>query len=757
MYTNLNSDKPLSAQPPALKVQLFHHQLTIIYAMMQIESTGEISEIKDGDVATSKVTTKFGILCDRVGAGKSNMILGFIDYVKNMIPQVMTKTKGCKYFSIVDTTAPTVDVIRTSLVIVPHSIANQWVGFLANTNLKYLIINKSKDVHDVVSSITKKPSRFARQPPVAVVSDDDSEDVSFDDSSDEFDSDSDDEPVPKPQVGFRGTACVGKTRAKIAIPRKPTKAPNPFRPSRRQPTHVINTVPASSLDKLTSLISALPSLFQSTVVSANTTINSVPIETASIISNNDNSIPIATTAATTTPKIMFKSAEEFLNQYDVVLLNTNRYDVFNSIFSDVTWARVIIDEADSIKMHRNLKPKYNFMWFVTATPRGLYNTSNHIVHSYIQSLRDFSSLDIMTFCVNNDAKYITESYELPKLKQYTITSRVNNIVKQLGEFLPNSIIGLINAGNINEAAKQLNCNLNSDGNICDALKSLHVTNLAKEVKELKRLETNLDDPEPNQDIALIKANITKQKNKINSLETKIQAIEEKIASIKSESCCICYDNINAPTIVKCCNNLFCFSCLIESLKYRQFCPMCRTPMDHKSYYVVDENKSTSSTSSTVNQNLIELSKKDILKELLVQLYKSNPKTRVLLFSDYAKTFENVASVFDDLKLTRNTISGTPDRINKMITGFENNLINVLMLDTHHYGSGLNLQMADVIILYHRMDASVETQVIGRAHRLGRTTSLKVFFISSDNEGKDKPVALATNLLNTDELLAAIVD
>lgn len=749
MYTNLNSDKPLSAQPPSLKVQLFHHQLTIIYAMMQIESTGEISEIKDGDVTTSKVTTKFGILCDRVGAGKSNMILGFVDYVKNMIPQVMTKTKGCKYFSIVDTTAPTVNVIRTSLVIVPHSIANQWVGFLANTNLKYLIINKSKDVHDVVSSITKKPSRFARRP-VSVVSDDDSEDVSFDDSSEDSDnSDSEEESVAKARFvnGRRGYATK-------AVPRKPTK---PVRPTRRQPTRVISTVPASSLDKLASLISALPSLFQSTVASSNAAVNSAPTEPASVINNNttnSNNSPITT--APITPKIMFKSAEEFLTQYDVVLLNTNRYDVFNSIFSDVTWARVIIDEADSIKMHRNLKPKYNFMWFVTATPRGLYNTSNHIVHSYVQSLRDFSSLDIMTFCVNNDAKYITESYELPKLKQYTITSRVNNIVKQLGEFLPNSIIGLINAGNINEAAKQLNCNLNSDGNICDALKSLHVTNLAKEVKELKRLETNLDDP-ANQDVAGTKANITKQKNKITSLETKIQAIEEKIASIKSESCCICYDNINAPTIVKCCNNLFCFSCLIESLKYRQFCPMCRRPMDHKSYYVVDENKSASSTTTTVNQNLIELSKKDILKELLVQLYKSNPKTRVLLFSDYAKTFENVASVFDDLKLTRNTISGTPDRINKMITGFENYLINVLMLDTHHYGSGLNLQMADVIILYHRMDASVETQVIGRAHRLGRTTSLKVFFISSDNEGKDKPVALATNLLNTDELLAAIVD
>jgi hypothetical protein len=56
-----------------------------------------------------------------------------------------------------------------------------------------------------------------------------------------------------------------------------------------------------------------------------------------------------------------------------------------------------------------------------------------------------------------------------------------------------------------------------------------------------------------------------------------------------------------------------------------------------------------------------------------------------------------------------------------------------MLNAQHYGSGLNLQMATDIIIYHELDIELETQVIGRAQRLGRTTQLNVYYLLNDNE------------------------
>ena len=56
-----------------------------------------------------------------------------------------------------------------------------------------------------------------------------------------------------------------------------------------------------------------------------------------------------------------------------------------------------------------------------------------------------------------------------------------------------------------------------------------------------------------------------------------------------------------------------------------------------------------------------------------------------------------------------------------------------MLNAINYGSGLNLQMASDIIIYHELDIELETQVIGRAQRLGRTEPLNVYYLLNDNE------------------------
>ena len=77
--------------------------------------------------------------------------------------------------------------------------------------------------------------------------------------------------------------------------------------------------------------------------------------------------------------------------------------------------------------------------------------------------------------------------------------------------------------------------------------------------------------------------------------------------------------------------------------------------------------------------------------------------------------------------------GSSATIKNIINKFDAGNINVLMLNAVNYGSGLNLQMATDIIIYHELKIELETQVIGRGQRLGRKEELNVYYLFSENE------------------------
>ena len=56
-----------------------------------------------------------------------------------------------------------------------------------------------------------------------------------------------------------------------------------------------------------------------------------------------------------------------------------------------------------------------------------------------------------------------------------------------------------------------------------------------------------------------------------------------------------------------------------------------------------------------------------------------------------------------------------------------------MLNSNFFGSGLNLEKTTDIIIYHKVDQNLKNQIVGRAQRLGRENSLKVWNLMHDNE------------------------
>ena len=113
------------------------------------------------------------------------------------------------------------------------------------------------------------------------------------------------------------------------------------------------------------------------------------------------------------------------------------------------------------------------------------------------------------------------------------------------------------------------------------------------------------------------------------------------------------------------------------------------------------------------------------------MWETNMKT--LIFSSYDNTFNSIEKTLSENNFKYCKISGNTNQINSTVQKYKNGEINILLLNSTHFGSGLNLQMTTDIVFFHKMSKDLEQQVIGRGQRYGREDTLKLHFLCYDNE------------------------
>jgi SNF2 family DNA or RNA helicase len=79
------------------------------------------------------------------------------------------------------------------------------------------------------------------------------------------------------------------------------------------------------------------------------------------------------------------------------------------------------------------------------------------------------------------------------------------------------------------------------------------------------------------------------------------------------------------------------------------------------------------------------------------------------------------------------LKGRGDVVKNIVNNYKTGDLQVLLVNVHDYGSGLNLENTSDIIMFHKFDSEIEKQVIGRAHRLGRRGELSVWYLLYGNE------------------------
>jgi SNF2 family DNA or RNA helicase len=152
----------------------------------------------------------------------------------------------------------------------------------------------------------------------------------------------------------------------------------------------------------------------------------------------------------------------------------------------------------------------------------------------------------------------------------------------------------------------------------------------------------------------------------------------------------------------------------------------------KSIHIVGDEK-TDKIKESKDCSEKEKPKKLSKNESLIEFIKHNPTAKILMFSGFDATFDTLSTLLKKENITFANVQGSNAHINKLILGFELDKYKILFLNARNMGAGLNILSATHIVMYHKMNASLENQIIGRAYRIGRTESLQVIHLLHTNE------------------------
>jgi hypothetical protein len=477
-----------------------------------------------------------------------------------------------------------------------------------------------------------------------------------------------------------------------------------------------------------------------------------------------------------------------VEKYNIVLVSSTLYNEFAFYLrnDDYYVNRVVIDEADSIKISGALQINSLFYWFITSSistlfnPLGSFRWEDQIYTDYngtqrvkqvkvkegalmstgfIRNTFEKINMDpenklyIGNLIIKNDDSFVEASFKLPDPIINIIVCQDNFSVKVLKGIVSADLIQMLNAGNLDGALNQVNCEMVSESNIINAVtKKLELDLQNQYIKLEMKKKTEYQTPKAKEEA------IKRSNERIEEIKHKIHSIEERIK--QSQFCEICYDDINNPSITKCCQSVFCFECLIMALSSVNNCPKCRSQLNIDQLILI-RNKIES-----IKENIEkpdepiepeEIYKKEI-DELIItseqhdkytnlekilesrkKLFDSLPadrqkKYKILIFSEYDNSFNSkVINILNRLNLSSDKIKGNSMIINKVLTNYKEGNLNVLLVNSRYFGSGINLENTSDVIIMHRMGADLQKQVIGRAQRLGRTFPLHIWKLYNSNE------------------------
>jgi SNF2 family DNA or RNA helicase len=476
-----------------------------------------------------------------------------------------------------------------------------------------------------------------------------------------------------------------------------------------------------------------------------------------------------------------------LGDYDAVLISSTIYTQVRHRFHNILWSRLFIDEADSIHITNN-HDELNacFYWFITASfmnllfptgsvlnlrvgypalpdtpswlqrrvsalvgPTGVLSLTGLRHHNLVRRLcADGSSSSFLSInsaaiqatrqILHASADFIAASFPSPVVRHTNILCATPPNVRLLQQFISPEMLNRLNAGDMDGALEMAGISAGSKTEITTAV----TASLAAELDNAKKTREFKSGLTYSNDASKVKA-LEGCDAKIASLESRIKAIQERIDHAGENNCPICYCDVSGAAVVPCCQQVLCFSCLCQCLQRVASCPLCRARIsDLKTVAVLGTSSVPPATDLSGSNTLVLRSEEKPLnkRDTFVQYVLRNPGARILMFSSYDASFAEAFLQLENAGLHVAVLNGSGARISKLLRDFADGKYAVLFLNARNMGAGLNIEAASHVVLYHKMPAELEAQIVGRAMRLGRSADLEVVHLLHSNEMPSATVA-----------------
>lgn len=395
-----------------------------------------------------------------------------------------------------------------------------------------------------------------------------------------------------------------------------------------------------------------------------------------------------------------------LFEYDILVTTSSFYPMITDTIKNINawFNRVIIDEIDSLSFFTNVKIPSQCVWLVSATAlstkSGAYKeqTKKNIVQCdplFIKKSINLPSPLLDTHSCNNDyveilyddilsenAPMFAVDYSFYKF-EYVKNQGITSAKDLLSSVYKNFVLEILS---LNDS----------------------VIKLERDVK----YQTNLE-----KELAI-------KKGKIITNTEKIAKILEKT---KDKMCAMCGDYFfNAKTssvphdlenkyTTKCCSGVFCKNCLEKWIEKIGKCPKCLQDIKIDHIQVLTE-KTLEIVKSPKNDKIAEF-------QNILEQESSKENFRILIFSDYIGSFTSIYEILKTKNLKYAEIEGNQITMQNAIRDYISGERPVLLVESQQYGAGMNLEITTALVIMHK--TSRESQIIGRAQRLGRKDRLSI--------------------------------
>ncbi len=616
----ITDNSPRKGAPPGSKIVLKPHQEALLHRLIHYENNelilSEFESLRDVSTPEQSVKLNGGVIGDRVGSGKSYVILSLIKS-NDITNRTSSLVQSFGYNTMTFKTVEKSTSIKTNILVIPHNITSQWEKYVTSfgADIKYLIVNKAKVISDI----------------------------------------------------------------------------------------------------------------------------------------EDRKINVA--------------------DYDLLIVTSTFY---KHLANDLIYSkrikvqRLIFDEVDNTTIVGCNRINAMFYWYVTASygnllfPRGHseycpvarryinytegIRTAGYVKNLFIALNQSLPQELMKILVVKNNEAFIESSLHLPPVINNILVCKTPASVRILHGLVDRTIIQLLNAGDEQGAIAMLApTQKNTESNIIELMIARYNRDLKNEKVKLQATEGIEYDTEE-----LRRTAITAQQKKIKEIETKINMVKDRIHN--NDFCAICYDNLKNKTIVDCCQNAFCFKCINlwrNQNAMNPTCPMCKKRVEDKNLFVVSEQQpepteagpSTAPAKKSVQLKSNSLFNADYTKkleklkvlEMMLQSRMTDPNFKCLLFSGYETSFTKIVPILEKLNINFSFLKGRGDVVKNIVHRYKTGDVQVLLINIQDYGSGLNLENTSDVLMFHKFDSEIEKQVIGRAQRIGRTSSLKIWYLLHENE------------------------